>query len=139
MPTQSGLIRADSQIPHSRQQTHRNVRQVGYTLQTHQVTTFASSFGPQFRFLTPPARLALCACLHVVKPARSPAAKYRVIPNNYTTEGGLFLRSGSMKPIIVYLCVPPHTHTKTKCIFIHCMPVTATHTRSCLFSQLKCW
>lgn len=120
MPTQSGLIRADSQIPHSRQQTHRNVRQVGYTLQTHQVTTFASSFGPQFCFLTPPARLALCVCLHVVKPTRSPAAKYRVIPNNYTTEGGLFLRSGSMKPIIVYLCVPPRTQKQSAFLYTAC-------------------
>lgn len=31
---QTGLIRADSQIPHSRQQPHRNVQQIGYTLQT---------------------------------------------------------------------------------------------------------
>lgn len=118
MSTRSGLIRADSQTPHSRQQTRRNVRQVGYTLQT---------FDPQLCYLTPPARSALCVCLHAVKPARYPEAKHTTIPNSYTLEGGLFLKS--MKPIIVYLCVAPQKEIKkNKSAFLYTACQLPRHT-----------
>lgn len=46
---QSGLIRADSQIPHSRQQKHRNVGQILYTSHTHKATIYTHLI---YEFLT---------------------------------------------------------------------------------------
>ncbi len=95
---QSGLITADSQIPHSRQQTHRNVRQIGCTSQTHKITTYThhSSNLPR-SYLTPPTPHGVLVCLLAVKLARRLAAKYRKFPYNHTTRRDLFPKSKKKK------------------------------------------
>lgn len=83
---QSGLIRADSQIPHSRQQTHRNVRQIGYTLQTHKITTYTHrSSNPRLSYLTPPAvSVCVSACCQTSK---TPGSRVQKVPQQPQTRG----------------------------------------------------
>lgn len=98
---QTGLIRADSQIPHSRQQPHRNVQQIGYTLQTQNYNIHSP---------TPPIHYFLSSvCVCAVKVERCLAAKYWKFPNNHTTVGDLVPKSRSMKLIITYPHIPPWT------------------------------
>lgn len=84
---QSGLISADSQIPHSRQQTHRNVRRMGYTSHTQKSQrTLTRSSNPWLSYLTPCCRVFVFLC--AVK-LRRPAAKFRKFPNDH--NGGKFI------------------------------------------------
>lgn len=93
---QSGLIRADSHIPHRRQQTHRNVQQIGYTLQTHRLT---HSSNPHIV----PEHPLPCVCVSACRQTRkTPESWEQKVPQPPRIRGGLVPKSRSMKAIIAY-------------------------------------